>query len=216
MMSSLSNKNKRRGYKEAPAVLPAKIVFGDETNAAAGSSTSATVPTTGVAAPVHLPRLVSPSERQENGDIPESWRLFVSSVDVENGMTRRGKKRKQKLAQAWNSQLDELDDAKVAVTLDYGTVDDEVEEEAEAAGRVAPLIDSKSTSLNWNEIEQQLSTLLLVDTLALLKPGVIVAWKVSGFYRFCSRDGALIVGNRRAWTSTQSLSRQSSSSMLQK
>jgi hypothetical protein len=171
MMSSLSNKNKRRGYKEAPDVLPPKIVFGDDTNVEPEQLPGSA----GSVLTNHLPRLISPSERQDRGDIPESWKLFVTSIDVEDGMPRRGKKRKQKQAQQWDSQLDEGGDVEVVTALDYGGPEDDV---VVPSGSMAHSSTDVS-SLDWHGVEQRLPDLTLVDSPSLLKSGITVAWKVS-------------------------------------
>jgi hypothetical protein len=171
MMSSLSNKNKRRGYKEAPDVLPPKIVFGDDTNVEPEQLPGSA----GSVLTNHLPRLIPPSERQDRGDIPESWKLFVTSIDVEDGMPRRGKKRKQKQAQQWESQLDEGGDVEVVTALDYGGPEDDV---VVPSGSVAHSR-SDVSSLDWHGVEQRLPDLTLVDSPLLLKSGITVAWKVS-------------------------------------
>jgi hypothetical protein len=176
MMSSLSNKNKRRGYKEAPVVLPPKIVFTDEVT---GPSSSISLPKVGTLTPLeNLPRLIPPSDRQANGDIPSSWNLFVTSVDVEEGMPRRGKKRKQKQAAAWDVQLDELEDAEVDITLDYGGPDDEAAEIVTANERLGV---EREGPLDWDSIVQEFDRLVVPDSPATLKPGVVTAWKVSLF-----------------------------------
>jgi hypothetical protein len=175
MMSTLSNKNKRRGYKEAPATLTPKIVFGDETNLVASSSTVAIT----ADVPAHeLPRLVPPSERQDNGEIPASWRLFVTSVDVEGGMPRRGKKKKQQLAKAWDSQLDHDNGSYDNVQLDYDMADEE------AVVSVVPVNDSVETnanapSLDWVRVEQRFSDFAKVSDLDRCVVGTYFTWKVS-------------------------------------
>jgi len=75
-MASLSNKNKRKGFKNAMGKeVRSKIVFSEQvdsnTNANGGVQLSA-------------PRLVPPSEKQEKGLLPQN--VFVTSVDVEEGL----------------------------------------------------------------------------------------------------------------------------------
>jgi len=75
-MASLSNKNKRKGFKNAMGKeVRSKIVFSEQvdlnTNANGGVQASA-------------PRLVPPSEKQEKGLLPQN--VFVTSVDVEEGL----------------------------------------------------------------------------------------------------------------------------------
>jgi len=80
-MASLSNKNKRRGFKSAMGKeVPSKIVFSGQVDSK-----------TNVRALASTPRMVPPSEKQEKGLLPPN--IFVTSVDVEEGF-RQGKKPK--------------------------------------------------------------------------------------------------------------------------
>jgi len=73
-MASLSNKNKRRGFKNAMGKeVPSKIVFSEQ--AAPNANGRAQGP---------IPRLIPPSEKQEKGLLPPN--VFVTSVDVEEGL----------------------------------------------------------------------------------------------------------------------------------
>jgi len=82
-MASLSNKNKRRGFKNAMGKeLPPKIIFSGQVDPHAN--------TNGWVRAL-VPRLVPPSEKQEKGLLPPN--LFVTSVDVEEGL-RTSKKPK--------------------------------------------------------------------------------------------------------------------------
>jgi hypothetical protein len=82
-MASLSNKNKRRGFKNTMGkeVLP-KIIFSEQV----GPNTSAN----GRVQP-SAPRLVPPSEKQEKGLLPPN--VFVTSVNVEEGLWQKNKLR---------------------------------------------------------------------------------------------------------------------------
>lgn len=83
MMSSLSNKNKRRGFKnKVGKEVPSKIIFSEQVNPKTSQD--------GVVQ-AFTPRLVPPSEKQEKGLLPPN--VFVTSVDVEEGL-RLGKKSK--------------------------------------------------------------------------------------------------------------------------
>jgi hypothetical protein len=82
-MASLSNKNKRRGFKGTMGKeIPSKILFSEQVDSNTSANARAMVPT---------PRMVPPSEKQERGSLPPN--VFVTSVDVE-GELRQGKKRK--------------------------------------------------------------------------------------------------------------------------
>ena len=82
-MASLSNKNKRKGFKNAMGKeVPSKIVFSEQVDS--NTNTNGWVQTS-------APRLVPPSEKQEKGLLPPN--VFVTSVDVEEGL-RPSKKSK--------------------------------------------------------------------------------------------------------------------------
>lgn len=89
-MSSLSNKNKKRGFKRTMGKeVPSKIVFLEQGD----SSASAPVPT---------PRIVPPSEKQEKGLLPPN--IFVTSVDVEEGLRRSKNKKSSGIANTKRSE----------------------------------------------------------------------------------------------------------------
>jgi len=92
-MGSLSNKNKKRGFKNAMGKeVPPKIIFSEQVD-------SNTALNGRVQAPA--PRLVPPSEKQENGLLPPN--VFVTSVDVEEGL-RPNKKPKPIIAETKPSE----------------------------------------------------------------------------------------------------------------
>ena len=73
-MASLSNKNKRKGFKNAMGKeVRSKIVFSEQVDSNANGGVRASAP-----------RLVPPSEKQEKGLLPQN--VFVTSVDVEEGL----------------------------------------------------------------------------------------------------------------------------------
>ena len=82
-MASLSNKNKKRGFKNGIGKeVPPKIIFSGQVH-----------PDTNVNGRVQVstPRLIPPSEKQEKGLLPPN--LVVTSVNVEEGLWQ-GKKSK--------------------------------------------------------------------------------------------------------------------------
>ena len=82
-MALLSNKNKRRGFKNAIGKeVPPKIIFSGQVCPDANANGLVQV---------SAPRLVPPSEKQEKGLLPPN--VFVTSVDVEEGL-RQSKKPK--------------------------------------------------------------------------------------------------------------------------
>lgn len=93
MMASLSNKNKRKGFKAAMAsTRPQKIVFTDQDSPGLKNSS-----TDAVISPEAVPRvtrLIPPSEKQDDGLLPAN--MFVTYVDVEEDVQPPPKKRKRK------------------------------------------------------------------------------------------------------------------------
>jgi hypothetical protein len=181
MMSTFSNKNKRRGYKEAPAALPAKIVFSDVAQPAAAVAAAALTTPSVPATPAALPRLVPPSERQERGEIPADWNLFVTSVDVEEGLDtrRKGKGKKRKTQESGWDQGDyqeqaqfEDAEAEAPIILDYGQVGADFEAGEGVTGSSA----ARGRDINWAAIENRFPNL---PVLSSAQPGELVAWKVS-------------------------------------
>lgn len=74
-MASLSNKNKRRGFKNAMGKeVPPRIIFSERVDPHTDTNGRVQAP---------APRLVPPSEKQEKGLLPPN--VFVTSVDVEKG-----------------------------------------------------------------------------------------------------------------------------------
>ena len=92
-MGSLSNKNKRRGFKSTMGKeTPSKIIFSEQVD----SNTSANV-----RALASTQRMIPPSEKQERGLLPPN--IFVTSVDVE-GELRPGKRPKSVVQNAKRSE----------------------------------------------------------------------------------------------------------------
>lgn len=86
-VGSLSNKNKRKGFKNAMGKeVPPKIIFSEQVdpNANVDGQVQASAP-----------RLIPPSEKQEKGLLPPN--VFVTSVDVEEGL-RPNKKSKSAIS----------------------------------------------------------------------------------------------------------------------
>lgn len=89
-MISLRNKNKKKNFRQLmDKPLPPRIVFTDapipsESHTLAGTSAPVKVSVP----PVNHARLIPPSERD---DLPSN--IFVTSIDVEEGMQRKKKRR---------------------------------------------------------------------------------------------------------------------------
>ncbi|KZT13197.1 uncharacterized protein LAESUDRAFT_754192 [Laetiporus sulphureus 93-53] len=103
MMSSLQNKNKKKGFKKAmTAGIPAKVVFATEDGTVDAPATEENAQQTPPSdnteqykSSLINSHLVPPSEKQELGLLPSN--MFVTSVDVEEGMSRKRRKRRQAL-----------------------------------------------------------------------------------------------------------------------
>ncbi|KAI0313247.1 hypothetical protein OF83DRAFT_1142260 [Amylostereum chailletii] len=188
-MMTLSNKNKRRGFKRSMAgVIPQRITFDEPSQApvlpSGAASTSVSRPTS----PTKFPRLIPPSEKQELGQLPPN--MFVTSVDVEEGLWPRKRKnnkgrnagpargdgivweeegwdRKQKKRQR-DTYGQEGDD-----TWDRGLPYDD-----EAAAAMAADVDGP----NWERIEKDFDKLPLVLPESPLSPENLLAWKELGIH----------------------------------
>ena len=180
-MMSLSNKNKRRGFKRSMAESrPNRIVFDTE-----DSTPIAASPVSGLSRPAsrsHLPRLIPPSEKQDLGLLPPN--LFVTSVDVEAGLwprrehanddagqnghaerPRRAKRRKI----APEKEYDEGNQVSQDTALPY-------DDESAAAMGAAEDVD-------WDGVERRWATLTKVVRGANMSPGCLVGWKVRHEHR---------------------------------
>ncbi len=199
MMASLSNKNKRRGFKNAlTRGIPPKIIFADAEPAPTGSNSGpgsagamqvdVDVDALVVEASLQVreapqrkppPRLVPPSEKQELGLLPPN--MFVTSVDVEEGMwsskRKNKKKRKIPVEETWDQEADE--------TFQQGLpYDDESAlaaypaAQTGAANGVAPeaangeVVAHAVVAAKWDSLRK------ITDKSQLAK-GTTVAWKVS-------------------------------------
>ncbi|KAH8106335.1 hypothetical protein BXZ70DRAFT_433756 [Cristinia sonorae] len=159
MMASLSNKNKRRGFKQAmSSARPAKIIFGADNTpdnmALTFSSETQELPFQGPSNIVNIAytRLVPPSEKQAAGKLPPN--VFVTSIDVEN-------------PDRFGTQYDEYVDSgggtqEEAFVLPY---DDPV--------KPPPAVD-------FLEIKKKWDVLSVITDIAQVKVGSVVAWKALG------------------------------------
>ncbi|KAF5392064.1 hypothetical protein D9757_003290 [Collybiopsis confluens] len=195
-MFSLGNKNKKKGFKYAlvPPSSQKKVFNAPElavelipTESLDGplppSTTIFTSASTEEDRRHQQARLIPPSELQSLGKLPRN--MFVTSVDVEEGMwdkssKKQQKKRKEPLQQEElnGDQSLELYDAEEIFDLDYGTA-----EGFDTAGATTSEdlrhdsgIDSKS-ALVWSVVEQTFDTYPLVTSGSSLENGKMVAWK---------------------------------------
>ncbi|KAG5653274.1 hypothetical protein H0H81_001338 [Sphagnurus paluster] len=177
MMATLRNKNKRKGFKAAMAApLPRKIVF-DAVASGSGSGASeeavaevlmAELP--GPQAVVHViqPRLVPPSEKQERGELPP--RMFVTSVDVEEGLWDTSGRKKQK------KQKNKEQEQEHWAYEDANYHDTNMEEDnTQLDYSEAPI--APKGALDWEHAEKKWDSFVEVTEMQQLTIGRLVGWK---------------------------------------
>ncbi len=201
MMASLSNKNKRKGFKQAMAsALPKKIVFAapdaDEPEPAPLPFQAASSSEVTAAAPNIFPRLIPPSEKQQNGQTPAN--MIVTSIDVEEGLyperknKGKGKKKAEARGQLVRSETQEVE----RVVLDYGDADDGKVEDGTGNDDMIPtqrtvvpepelVKDANATEHSdlspqtWALVEKKWETLPKIQDAKSAVTGYLVGWKVS-------------------------------------
>jgi len=197
MMGNLRNKNKKKGFKLSMAnPIPQKIIFNEPLTSPhdrqmdVDVDLDADVDEPGPSAYVkYQPRLIPPSEIQEQGGLPPN--MFVTSVDVEAGMwdevtsnntsskSKSKRKNKKKQMQEQEQEQDEWYDhahaetqyleADADVTLSYDDDDG-------GAGA-----DAQNTQFDWDKAEKTWEKAKSITDETSLNPGTIVGWKVSLF-----------------------------------
>lgn len=192
MMASMQNKNKRRGFKDALSRgVPAKITFTDgDTVQANGSESAHADPdadammveaTLQIPSPTRTqqPRLIPPSEKQELGLLPPN--VFVTSVDVEQGMwPSRRKNKKRKKPQHPEESFVQEEDVPYPNSLPYD--DDEAAAAAQPSpSKAAPATESASGTTSEREaIAASFDSLGKLTDKSQVTAGAIIAWKVRG------------------------------------
>lgn len=192
-MFSLGNKNKKKGYKHVltPSTTQKKVFGALDVNTEHVEADSIPLealdepfpPSTSIFTSAR-PSVIPPSELASLGKLPKN--MFVTSVDVEEGLNQSKKKKRRKQ----QSQIDytPLDDGggfydnEGAMELDYGVAEsgDGNETYSGLGETVVEVEDSKAT-LVWSVVEStfdQLPPVLLdADTEQSLSVGKLVAWK---------------------------------------
>ncbi|KAI0052644.1 hypothetical protein FA95DRAFT_1664113 [Auriscalpium vulgare] len=171
-MMSLSNKNKRKGFKRAmTGQLPTRITFELPDTSPAPASVSHP------SSPKKRPYLVPPSQKQELGLLPAN--LFVTSVDVEAELWH-SQKRKGKGPRAEPHSM--LQDSHAKATLKANAADIVLPYDDETA--VAPTGSGLSIvpPLDWNVVEAHWSSFPVVAQFTMLKIGNVVGWKELGIH----------------------------------
>ncbi|KAF7790775.1 hypothetical protein EIP86_001732 [Pleurotus ostreatoroseus] len=178
MMASLSNKNKRKGFKQATAsTLPKKIIFADSGEPEGPEpQIQDELPFSGEppadiskTAPNLFPRLIPPSELQDQGKLPPN--MFVTSIDVEEGMHPPRRKNKKKRTESYMSEVQEVEQ----VVLDYGYADDVIPSQRE---EIEPLVDgSGATEQDWSVVEAKWDSLPKLINVSQVQSGKMLGWK---------------------------------------
>lgn len=184
MMLSLQNKNKKKGFKSAPTIIPAKIVFTTEERDSIAKSpqihhvagrlsvddnfVSVEQMTPSKAAPTNNSRLVPPSEKQEQGLLPSN--MFVTSVDVEEAMQNKKRKTKKQTHGSKDSCAGpvRVPDVYEDAVLNLVDGNSALDETLEAA-----------TQLGITEIEGQWNSFRRITEPSQVVRNAIVGWKVS-------------------------------------
>lgn len=169
MMSTLRNKNKKKGFKQSMAVpLPRKIVFADAPLPSQVQNGVTIATSSGVVIDAHA-RLVAPSEKQDRGELPSG--MFVTSVDVEEGVWGQTKKsnkdKNRKDQQEWLMQESCFDGS-----IAYGEAVFQGEPSVSDGGFAETL------DFDWDLAEKQWETFKEINQLEQLTVGNSVGWKV--------------------------------------
>ncbi|KAH9843635.1 uncharacterized protein C8Q71DRAFT_8025 [Rhodofomes roseus] len=178
MMSTLQNKNKKKGFKKMMnSNIAAKIVFSSAAEEAAVEQTlQEAIPFTNTGDREVLAtfsRLVPPSEKQEKGLLPPN--MFVTSVDVEADLPRKRKKRKQQQVVDYEEEAAEVfelpydDPMEAEPAVDSGLPSNDM-----TTSEAAP------TTINRHEVESNWSSLPKITEASQVKSGVFVGWKELG------------------------------------
>ncbi|KZT66981.1 hypothetical protein DAEQUDRAFT_729578 [Daedalea quercina L-15889] len=179
MMSTLQNKNKKKGFKKAMnSNIPAKIVFSPAGEEATVERTlQEAIPFTNTEDREVLAtfsRLVPPSEKQEKGLLPPH--MFVTSVDVEADMPHKRKRNKQQ------HRADVYDEDVVQdFDLPYDDPMEAVPAEAPAPSPTGAIASTAaSTGINRQEVDSNWASLPQIKGASMVKPGMFIGWKELG------------------------------------
>lgn len=186
MMASLSNKNKRKGFKQAMAsTLPKKIVFEAPDGTAVMSNDLPALPFASASsaevtahAPSAVSRVIPPSEIQEKGQLPPN--MIVTSIDVEEGLWpegRKSKKKKPSRQALTRSETQEVEN----VVLNYGGGDEEMiptqrDQQPDIPATKKPLRDY------WDHVKKNWEKLPRVNGRLDVREGTLVTWQVSDMF----------------------------------
>ncbi|KAI0951819.1 hypothetical protein AcV7_007814 [Taiwanofungus camphoratus] len=185
MMASLHNKNKKKGFKNAlSSTVPAKIVFStpdedvDTPVESAPQALQEALPYANakdkdvlmVKADMYA-RLVTPSEKQERGELPPN--MFVTSVDVEDGLHSKRRKKKTKV-QNWNYEQSTIE------VQDLPYDDPQGECGLNTVDSASGVTSDNASVLNPEAVQTSWNSLAKVTEPSQLTPGIVLGWKVLG------------------------------------
>ena len=204
MMSSLRNKNKKKGFKQSMAnPLPQKIVFTTNSTASGSQQPSLSAQDQdmvmnepSISSETIQPRLIPPSEIQELGQLPSN--MFVTSVDVESEMwgehlpsqKKQGKKKQKTLNEGRYSAITNWhDSSQKDITSEKGQFDDAHDDSSLLTlpyfntdvhtTTQAPSSDIYSRPFDWDRVERLWEECAVLEKLEQLVIGCLVGWKVS-------------------------------------
>lgn len=169
MMSNLRNKNKKKGFKQSMAApLRRKIVFANSDPLLLSQVQTEAIAESDAVVVDALARLTPPSEKQDRGELPP--RMFVTSVNVEEGMWVPTKKSSNKTQNDQKERLEQeiCGGGSVAYGVDV------------SQGK-PPVVEGDSAEtcdLDWDLAEKRWETSDEISHPEQLKVGSVVGWKV--------------------------------------
>ncbi|KAE9403754.1 hypothetical protein BT96DRAFT_473144 [Gymnopus androsaceus JB14] len=191
-MFSLGNKNKKKGYKHAlaPSTTQKKVFSTSDASSVNQEQEEAeSIPLEVLDGPLPpstsiftsaRPRVVPPSELESLGKLPKN--MFVTSVDVEEGLWNNSKKKKRRKQQQQDVDYTPLHngesyDTEEAMVLDYGDAEGDHTETIPDSGLGGAEIEETKSTLIWSVVENTFDALPLADFRESFEVGKLVAWK---------------------------------------
>ena len=169
-MASFRNKNKRPGFKKSMnKPLPQKIVFsvGEDAESPLSSPSSSNraqpVDAAGDGLIIKPPRLITPSEKQNRGELPSN--IFVSTVNVEEGLVQTRRERKQETHDSSDEEVD-------------GYNGEQSQKGDHRSENLTNDISVDNLTLCLRRAEEEWESSVKITGFSELKPGQIVGWMV--------------------------------------
>jgi hypothetical protein len=178
-MASFRNKNKRPGFKKSMnKPLAQKIVFSVVEDAESHLSSPSTsnnvqpVDAAGDSLVIKPLRLITPSEKQDRGELPSN--IFVSTVNVEEGLEQMRQERKQETHGSFDEEADDW-----AYNIDEGCYNDEQSQKGDhRSENLTNDIWVDNLTLCLRRAEEEWESSVKITGFSELKPGQIVGWMV--------------------------------------